>query len=274
VYFVLAMCLFPGTGYAGVWRKLTAALRGAPCPDGKALRGLRRRLGAAPFRLLVETLAGPVAWPRTPGVCSGRYRTVASGGCRSVKVPDTPRNRGWLGKLNASLGGTGYPGDPADDAGGTGTRALIGAVFGSPADGEITWARKLLGRVDDTMLLLADRGFDAGEFLREVAATKAQFLVRLTSTRRPPVLGHLPDGSVLSVIGGVRVRFIAAEVTVTCADGSRYGGTCRLATTLLDHRTYPAGALIRLYHERWVRHEALCDRVGVKDPYRQLVAAG
>ena len=92
---------------------------------------------------------------------------------------------------------------------------------------------------------------------QEVAATKAQFLVRLTAARRPPVLKHLPDGSVLSVIGGVRVRIIAAEVTVTCADGTRYGGIYRLATTLTDHRAYPAGALIRLYHERW-EHEIAC----------------
>ena len=269
LYFVLAMCLFPGTGYAGVWRELTAALRGAPCPDGKALRGLRGRLGAAPFRLLSGTLAGPVAWPRTPGVCFGRYRTVAFDGCRSVKVPDTPRNRGWLGKLNAALGETGYPAIQLMTLVETGTRALLGAAFGSPADGEITWARRLLHRLDDTMLLLADRGFDAAEFLREVAATKAAFLVRLTSTRRPPVLKRLPDGSVLSVIGSVKVRIIAAEVTVTCADGTRYGGTYRLATTLLDHRAYPADALIRLYHERWeheiaylaLRHTLLHGRV-------------
>ena len=228
LYFVLAMCLFPSTSYAGVWRELTAALRGAQCPDGKALRALRR-LGAAPFRLLFETLAGPVAWPRTPGMCFGRYRTVAFDGCRSVKVPDTPCIRGWLGKLNASPGEPGYPAIQLMTLVETGTRALIGAVFGTPADGEIAWARKLLDRLDDTMLLLADRGFDAGKFLREVAATKAQFLVRLTSTRRPPVLKHLPDGSVLSVIGGVRVRIIAAEVTVTCADGTRYGGIYRPA---------------------------------------------
>ena len=269
LYFVLAMCLFPGTSYSGVWRELTAALRGAPCPDGRALRGLRRRLGAAPFRLLFETLAGPVAWPRTPGVRFGRYRTVAFDGCRSIKVPDTARNRGRLGKLNASLGETGYPAIQLMTLVETGTRALIGAVFGSPADGEITWARKLLDCLDDTMLLLADRAFDAGEFLREVAATKAQFLVRLTSTRRPPVLKQLPDGSVLSVIGGVKVRIIAAEVTVTCADGTRYGGTYRLATTLLDPRRYPAAELIKLYHERWehevaylaLRHTLLQGRV-------------
>jgi hypothetical protein len=63
----------------------------------------------------------------------------------------------------------------------TRTRALLGAAVGTPADGEITWARTLLHLLDETMLVLMDRGFDAGEFLRQVAATRAQFLVRLTS---------------------------------------------------------------------------------------------
>jgi hypothetical protein len=52
-------------------------------------------------------LAGPLGRPRTPGVMFGRYRTVAFDGCTSVKVPDTERNRGWLGKMKASLGETG-----------------------------------------------------------------------------------------------------------------------------------------------------------------------
>ena len=108
LYFVLALCLFPATGYRGVWAKLAAGLD-VWCPDLKALRDLRRRIGAAPVKALFEVLAGPVAWPRTPGVMFGRYRTVAFDGCRSIKVPDTGRNRSWLGKLNASQGETGYP---------------------------------------------------------------------------------------------------------------------------------------------------------------------
>jgi Insertion element 4 transposase N-terminal/Transposase DDE domain len=256
VYFVLAMCLFPGTGYLGVWAKLTAALDGLDLavPSARALRDLRRRIGSAPLKALFEVLAGPLGQPRTPGVMSGRYRTVAFDGCRSLKVPDSGRNRAWLGKMNAALGETGYPVIQLMTLCETGTRALIGAAFGTAADGEITWARRLLHLLDETMLVLMDRGFDGGEFLAEVAATRAQFLVRLTAARRPPVLGHLPDGSVLSLIGGVKVRIITAEVTVTCHDGTRYGGTYRLATTLADHRAYPAEALIALYHERW-QHE-------------------
>jgi Insertion element 4 transposase N-terminal/Transposase DDE domain len=268
LYFVLAMCLFPGTGYLGVWAKLTAGLD-ACCPDAKALRDLRRRVGAAPLKALFALLAGPVAWPRTPGVMFGRYRTVAFDGCRSVKVPDTPRNRAWLGKMNAAAGVTGYPVIQLMTLCETGTRALIGAVFGATTDGEVTWARQLLHLLDETMLVLMDRGFDAGQFLAQVAATQAQFLVRLTAARRPPVLARLPDGSFTSLIGGVTVRIIEASVRVTCHDGTRYGGSYRLATTLTDWRAYPAGALIALYHERWeheitylaLRHTLLGGRV-------------
>jgi Insertion element 4 transposase N-terminal/Transposase DDE domain len=271
MYFVLAMCLFPGRGYLGVWAQLTAALDGLglAVPSARALRDVRRRLGAAPLRTLFEVLAGPVAWPRVPGVCFGRYRTVAFDGCKTIKVPDTAANRAWLGKMNAALGQTGYPVIQLMTLVETGTRALLGAAFGSTATGEITWAATLVDLLDATMLVLLDRGLYGGDFLRQVAATKAQFLVRLACNRRLPLLGHLPDGSVLSLTGGVKVRIIEASVTVTCHDGTRYGGTYRLATTLLDHRAYPAAALIALYHERWeheitylaLRHTLLAGRV-------------
>jgi Insertion element 4 transposase N-terminal/Transposase DDE domain len=268
VYFVLAMCLFPRPGYLGVWAKLTAAL-GLASPSAKALRELRRRIGIAPLKALFEILAGPLGQPHTPGIMFRGYRTVSFDGCKSIKVPDTAKNRAWLGKQNASNGETGYPALALMTLVETGTRALLGAVFGQGADGETGQARELLSLLDKTMLLLMDRGFDGGEFLAAVAATKAQFLVRLTSTRRLPVLRHLPDGSFLSVIGGVKVRIITAAVTVTCHDGTTYGGVYRLATTLLDHRAYPADALMTLYHERWehevtylaLRHTLLQGRV-------------
>ena len=289
VYFVLALGLFPGKGYRGVWAELTAALGGLglAVPSPKALRDLRRRVGAAPLKALFETLAGPAAWPRTPGVRFGRYRTVSFDGCKTIKVPDTGRNRAWLGKMNAANGETGYPVIALMTLAETGTRALLGAVFGSAATGEQDWARQLLHLLDASMLVLLDRGFDAAAFLVQVAATRAQFLVRLTSTRRPPVLRQLPDGSVLSLIGGVKVRIITAQVTVTCHDGTTYGGIYRLATTLLDHRAYPAEALMRLYHERWqheitylaLRHTLLqgrvlrsCDPEGLKQEMWALLA--
>jgi hypothetical protein len=271
IYFTLALGLFPGLGYGGVWQKLTASLDGLglPSPSPKALRDLRRRIGAAPLRALFEVLAGPVAQPSTPGVRFGRYRTVAFDGCTSIKAPDTARNRAWLGKMKAALGVTGYPAVELMTLVETGTRALIGAVFGPPATGETDYAARLCHLLAPDMLVLTDRGFDAAAFLEAIAAAPAQFLARLRSTRRLPALARLDDGTFLSKIGALTVRVIEAEVTVTCADGTRYGGRYRLATTLADHRRYPAAALIRLYHERWehevaylaLRHTLLTGRV-------------
>src|ERR1019366_9435825 len=272
VYFVLGLGLFPGLGYGGEWQKMTAALGGqpgVPSPSPKALRDLRRRLGTAPVKALFEVLAGPAAQPSTPGVRFGRYRTVAFDGCTSIKVPDTLRNRGWLGKMKAALGVTGYPAVELMTLVETGTRALIGAVFGPPATGETEYAGRLVHLLTGGMLVLADRGFDGAAFLAEVAATRAAFLVLLTAIRKLPVMAPLPDGSFLSRIGELTVRIIQAHVTVTCADGTTWTGSYRLATTLLDHRRYPAPALIRLYHERWehevaylaLRHNLLAGRV-------------
>jgi Insertion element 4 transposase N-terminal/Transposase DDE domain len=271
VYFVLALCLFPGVGYAKVWAKLVAGLDAGrqPSVSGKALRDLRRRVGAAPLKALFDVLAGPVARPTTPGVRFGRYRTVAFDGCTSIKVPDTGRNRAWLGKMRAALGVTGYPAVELMTLVETGTRALLGAVFGPPAIGETDYARRLLARLGPDMLVLADRGFDGAKFLTELAGTGAAFLVRVCATRRPPVLARCDDGSVLSRIGELTVRLITADITVTCADGTHYTANYRLATTLLDPRRHPAAALIALYHERWeheiaylaLRHTLLQGRV-------------
>ena len=282
VYFLLAMCLFPRSGYLAVWGRLTAALGGLglAAPSAKALRDVRRRIGAAPVRALFEVLAGPLGRPGTPGVMAGGYRTVSFDGCKTVKVPDTGKNRAWLGKMNAARGVAGYPVLQIMTLVETGTRALLGAAFGTTATGELDWARQLLHLLDESMLVLMDRGFDAGDFLAEVAGTGAQFLVRLNASRKPPVLRYLPDGSFTSVIGGVKVRIIAAEVTVTCHDGTTYGGWYRLATTLPDHHAFPAEALMALYHERWehevtylaLRHTLLNGRVlrsGDPDGLRQ-----
>jgi Insertion element 4 transposase N-terminal len=276
VYFVLALGMYPRLGYARVWDKLTAGLAGmdVPHPSEKALRDLRRRLGPAPLKALFEVVAGTLAQPHTPGVCFGGLRTVAFDGLNSLKVPDTGRNRSWIGKIRYHQGLAGYPTLRLMALAETGTRALLGATVGCAASrDEAGLARRLLHLLGPGMLLLLDRAFDASAFLHEVAATGAMVLARGTATRCPPVLEHLPDGSYLSDLDGLPVRIIEAELTVTGSDGSRVAGSYRLITTLADYHRYPAAALVRLYHERWVRHEALCNRVGVKDPHRQAVAA-
>jgi hypothetical protein len=254
MYFVLALALFPGIGYLRVWDKLTCALEdlGLPWPGEKSLRDLRRRLGPAPAKALFEAVAVPLAPPRTPGVFYRGLRTVAFDGLNSVKVPDSDRNRSWLGKTMTRLGIAGYPAMRIVALAETGTRGLLGAVIGGRGErSEVPLARKLVPLLREGMLLLADRAYDAADLLKEAAATRAHVLVRGSAARKPPVLEVLPDGSYLSRIDDLRVRIIEAAVDVTGADGTRLGDGYRLITTLLDWRRYPAGELVRLYHERW-----------------------
>jgi hypothetical protein len=239
-----------------VWGKLVAGLGGltglhVPVVSEKALRDLRRRVGVAPLERLFQILAGPVGQPRTPGVRYRRWRTVAFDGCKSIRVPDTDRNRDWFGRACYRQAWAGYPMVMLMTLVETDTRALIGAAFGTPAVGEVAYALRLLDLLRPDMLVLADRGFDTDGFLREVSATGAQLLVRVRHIRRPPVLAQLSDGSFLSVLAGVKVAIIDADVTVSLACGRTLHGRYRLVTTLTDHRADPAHRLIRLYHERW-----------------------
>jgi hypothetical protein len=113
----------------------------------------------------------------------------------------------------------------------------------------------------NTSRCVVDRGFDNAGLFAEIVATGAKLLARVKSTRRPPVLTILPDGSYLSCLDGLPVRIIKADVTVTAADGVLVQERYRLVTTLMDCRRFPAGDLVGLYHERW---EIECAYLGLK----------
>ncbi|HEX8761922.1 MAG TPA: transposase, partial [Pseudonocardiaceae bacterium] len=211
-------------------------------------------------------------------------RTVAFDGINSLKIPDTERNRCWIGRIWYRLAFAGYPTLRLMCLVETGTRGLLGAVIGgaigTPGDrDEAHLARRLLRLLSPGMLLLADRAFDSAPFLAEVDRTGAKLLVRAGSSRKPAVLRHLPDGSYLSQLAGLPVRIIETELTVRGTDGTTVHNHYRLITTLLDDRRFPAAGLIRLYHERWeietaylaLRHTLLAghvlrsgDRAGVE----------
>ena len=252
VYLVLAMVLFPQVGLAGVWVRLAAGLSQAvPRPSEKALRDLRRRIGPEPLAALFAVVAGPLGWPGQRGVRYRSWRTVAFDGCSSFKLPDTDRNRARFGRVRQPAGVAAYPALMLMALVETGTRGLIGAVFGPVTTGEIAWARQLLPYLGPDMLVLADRGFDARKFLRQISETGAEFLVRARATRILPATQLLDDGSYLTRLGGQTLRVITAQIKVACADGTTIATEYRLLTTLTDHRADPAHILVRLYHERW-----------------------
>jgi hypothetical protein len=258
VYFVLALALFERCSYRAVWDKLTAGLGGLSlaCPAASSLCRARRRIGAEPLRRLFETLAGPVGPPGQAGVFYRGLRTVAVDGTY-LHVPDDQAVTWRYPKRAGERVEFGYPLLRLLALIECGTRAVLAAAFGPEATGELPRARPLLAALDATMLLLADAGFDAADFLRDITTTGAQFLIRSTAVRRPTPLQHLPDGSYLARLGYrvlpalIPVRIIEAAVTITLADGTIRTEQWRLLTSLLDHTRHPAADLVTLYHERW-----------------------
>jgi hypothetical protein len=251
VYLLLAACLFPDVSYPGVWRKLIAGLTGIPTaePTPGGLAQARRRVGVAPLRWLFDLLRGPATTPRQRGTWWRGLLVCAIDGT-TLTVPDTPTMLTRLTKQRGNHGGTGYPQIRLVALVACGTRTLLDAVFGPTTTGETTYTPHLLRSLRTGMILLADRNFGAKDLLGQIAATGADVLVRLKNGRRMPVLARYPDGSYLSILGGLRVRVVDCEITITTTAG-RHTGVYRLATTLLDPHRHPAGELVTLYHERW-----------------------
>jgi hypothetical protein len=251
VYLLLAGCLFAELGYAQVWDRLTAGLGGLPAarPTAAAMTQARRRLGPGPLRELFFLLRGPA-----PASARWRGLLVVAVDGTIMTVADSAANLAVYSKHRGGPnGGSSYPSLRLLALVSCGTRSVIDAVFGPVSDGETTYAARLLGSLRAGMLLLADRNFGSGPLAARFRLTGADFLIRVrTGNNSPklPVLRRLPDGSWLSRFGGIPVRVIDAEVTVTTSAGRATAG-CRLVTTLLDQARDPAGDLAVLYHERW-----------------------
>jgi len=100
------------------------------------------------------------------------------------------------------------------------------------------------------MLVLCDRNLTTHTLTGRIAAAHAHLLGRCKANRKLPLVGRLHDGSYLSVLGGVTVGVIDAEITIATRAG-RASGSYRLATTLTDAHTWPATTLVTLDHQRW-----------------------
>jgi len=250
VYLLLAGCLFAELGDVGVWQRLCAGLDGLTLatPTASALTQARRRLGAAPLRALFELLCGPAPVAATPGVRVGGLLVCAIDGT-TMSVADTPANLGAFTTHPCHHGGSGDPLLRLVALVACGTRSLIAVIYGPTSDGEATRCQRLTASLHAGMLLL-DRGVTTNTLIGRIAATDAHLLGRCKTNRRLPVPRRLGDGSWRSVMGGVTVHVVAAELTIATSAG-RATGTYRLTTTLTDPHTWPAATLVKLDHQRW-----------------------
>jgi hypothetical protein len=268
VIFVLASWLFMRSGYGLVISKLADALAVEgqgwgdwEVPGTGSIAKARVRLGAAPLKLLFERVAGPSGEVGTPGVFYAGRRVVSIDGF-TLDLPDTPENSERFGRGVTTAGLPGpYPQLRAVAVAEAGTRSLLAAAFGGYRDGEQTLAARsdILGALGPGMLLLADWNFPSWRLWREVVATGAELLWRMSASFTLPVLQVLDDGTYLSELAPpakrdgepIRVRVIEYSVLSTGADGEHISELFCLATTLLDPAEAPAADLAALYHDRW-----------------------
>ena len=269
------------------WLGPLAGRGGWTVPGTSALARARRRAGPRPLKLLFVRLAGPLAGPATPGAYAfGRLLAALDG--TVLDVPHTPANVAAFGPPPSRGGPGGFPQVRLVTLAACGTHGLIDAAFRgrrAACSAEQDLARKIAasGRLGPGTLVIADRNFCGYPVVAALAATGADVLIRVTCQQQFPVLEVLPDGSARSVLPGpaaavrawrhrnderrrrgsplppdprsvlpgIAVRLIEADITITPAGGQPRTERYRLITTLPDHQQAPAEAVTACYAQRW-----------------------
>ncbi|MGW0338130.1 hypothetical protein ACWD0J_41215, partial [Streptomyces sp. NPDC003011] len=86
---------------------------------------------------------------------------VAFDGCLSVKTPDAERNRGWLGRIKYRSGWASYPAMMLMALVETGTRGLLGAVFGPRSEMQSPATTDFTGVAETALWTLYHRAAEA-----------------------------------------------------------------------------------------------------------------
>ncbi len=267
VYYVMALALFASEGYEEVMRQLVAGLawttrwRGTwRVPSSPAISKARTRLGPAVLAALFDRVCVSVAAPDTPGAFYRSWRLVAVDGT-TFDAPDKADNTARFGKPSNDQGKGAFPQVRVVALGECGTHAVFAAAMAGITTGEQDLLRRLLAKIGEGMLVLADRNFLGHQLWTAVAATGAELLWRAKSDTGLPVVGELADGSYLSHLGapgtrgrGQRITVRVIEYTLRASESAhphQAGELYRLLTTILDPDLAPAEELAGAYAQRW-----------------------
>ena len=269
VFYVMALSLFPGTGYESVLRWLLTGLQwlgtGLFRVSGKgALSAARQRLGAEPLRRIHEQMALPLADPNLVGCIWKGLHVVAIDGS-TLALQDTASNAEAFGRSSNQNGEGAYPLARFVALVETGTHLVFGAELGPYRESEIKLAQKLLGQLKPGMLCLADRLFPGYHLWKQAAATGVHLLWRAKTSLKLERIKELPDGSWLArwrpskkpkdepleqVVRVIQYKLKSSAQGVE--EPSKTGADVyRLITSILDPRVAEAKELAGFYPQRW-----------------------
>src|SRR5208337_86350 len=166
VWFVIALGLFCRDCYRQVFRWLQP-FRQKGTPGRSTLCEARKRIGLAPFRALAKTVVRLLAKPNSPGAFYRGFRLMAVDGF-VLDLPDTSENERVFGRPGSGRAPGAFPQARVLALCETGTHVLWRCLIKSIRIGEVTMAHDLLRHLDESMLLLWDRGFFSYQTIQEV----------------------------------------------------------------------------------------------------------
>ncbi|WP_431710494.1 IS4 family transposase [Glutamicibacter uratoxydans] len=263
VYYVMAMALFASASYEEVMRSLLAGLHWLSgrfgtwtMPTKAAIFKARSRLGSQVMIELFDQVAQPLAAAGGPGFL-GRWRLVSVDGT-TLDLADTPVIEAAYGRPGTNTGlKSAFPQARVLGLVECATHAVIGAVTAPYTTSKTDMLPGLSHRIDDSMLLIADRGFYSYRAWTQATATGAQLLWRIKANQVLPILQELPDGSYLAALhASTKNRRNNIEpITVRVIEYQVHTGqkttNFRLMTTILDPHAAGAQQLAEAYAQRW-----------------------
>jgi hypothetical protein len=271
VYFNIAMSLWRDVPTDEVIRILVEninwvnqGVNQVPCPDKSTISKARNRLGSEVMREIAEQILMPIASLELQGSWYKGLRLMALDGSL-FDLPDEKLNAEYFGYPSAARGEPAFPQARVLSLVETGTHVVTAAEIGPYRLSEQAMANKLIeaGKLDCSMLLLADRGFYGYGLWTKAVSTGASLLWRIKKNLQLPVEQRLSDGSYLSHVFDSRNRDECVPIKVRVIEyilkdknkkdlSDNIGSEIyRLVTNIFDYNLAPAHELACLYHERW-----------------------
>lgn len=218
----------------------------------------RQRIGFEPFRWLMKNALRPLADQAHDK--SAFYKGLRLCGIDGSRwsVTNTPQVIGAMTKATSRRFEAAFAKVQMCVLVELGIHNPLAAALGLKDEGEWTLAEELLESLPESSLLIVDRLYGCGKYVRELIEACRSRMSHLLVRARGNVKSHqvktLRDGSCLVTIRPrgvkkpIKVREIRGRIR---KPASSQWTEVRIWTTLLDARKHPAMELLKLYGFRW-----------------------
>lgn len=274
MWVVLAMGLFTELPIRQVFKACRRLRHGEDSPARSTLCMARQRLGSEPLVALYNMVVRPLATPRTIGAFYRGMRKVAIDGT-VLDVPDCDAHQ-HLGRATGGRGEGAFPQVRKVSLVELGTHIEFAFVYGGWHDSEKKLVEELFDSIPEDALLIEDRGFFSYKHWK-ILHEKRKLLVRIQKSMVFIPIKRYDDGSFLAKVypnnscrkrdkQGIFVRVI--EYKLDDPQRTGHNEVHRLMTNLLDADQFPATELIMEYHERWEQEIVYDEQKTHQDPCR------